>query len=624
MEPSVLHEYREMKIQLANWAKYLADLPIGLEKTSISAEDALTTQDLLIGLVKQIQADTFKVVVVGEYSSGKSSLLNVLLRLHDPNSKKTEGLLPTAVTPTTAVITTLVYDQDQSIAITLDDGAVSKISPDQLNGFLTEPALRRKKFWWSSNAEENEHLAAHIRHVRIGCISPLLKEGVELIDTPGIGSVNESHARITKEFTVEADAALFLISVDPPMGEREMTFLQHIKSVTDRCLFIQTKRDFGDRYEDGELVWKRREKEHRRRIEEILRRSDYPFHCVSAYQAARALRYNDEQEFAESGFLALEAELQHFLVAERGVPRIEAWLKRGQAALNQLEVKLRVRREQLEAKLTDSSVPVAQAEDYEQWRIISKAVGKALAENRWEAEEKLLQKKAAFETEVTREALRELSLTSGKQLAENPDRRLKIERSVVRTIQYHSNDSLMPVLDYHIEKALDPFKEAVGENIPKAFEQYSDASFELGACDIDVDFADLVETRTYIRETKRGGLGIVDFFLGAVKTEITEHNIEKPRFTKMVEKAVEEAYRDVKSELHRMLKGIETAVDTEMKRIVNGAKTAADQQTLIQKQSRSECQSQLKENEHQMHLYEQSKADLAEITSAVKKLSASN
>ncbi len=178
----------------------------------------MTLKGVLSGLVRQLGADTFKVAVVGEYSSGKSSLLNVLLRLHTPEGKKTEGLLPTATMPTTAVITTLVYDPAQSIQITLDNKTTRTVSADQLNGFLTEPSLRRKKFWWSSNAEENEDLAARIRHVRIGCLSPLLGEGIELIDTPGIGSVNEDHGRITKEFTAEADAALFLVSTDPPDG----------------------------------------------------------------------------------------------------------------------------------------------------------------------------------------------------------------------------------------------------------------------------------------------------------------------------------------------------------------------------------------------------------------------
>ena len=269
MKQSSLHEYREVKERLDQWLRLLADMPIAGEIATGAADDSLTVQGLLLGLSRQIQTDTFKVAVVGEYSSGKSSLLNVLLRVHNPDGRKTDGLLPTAITPTTAVITTLVYDETRRIEITLDDGRTLQVSAEQLNGFLTEPTLRRKKFWWTSNEEENERIAKHIRLVRVGCVSPLLGEGVELVDTPGIGSINEDHARITKEFTAETDAALFLISVDPPMGEREMTFLQHIKTITDRCLFVQTKRDLGELTEGGKVVWKRREEEHRRRIEEV-------------------------------------------------------------------------------------------------------------------------------------------------------------------------------------------------------------------------------------------------------------------------------------------------------------------------------------------------------------------
>lgn len=623
MDQSALHEYSQVKKELRLWFQSVAETPTAHEVRIGSDAGALTLHGMLSGLVRQVGQDTFKVAVVGEYSTGKSSLLNVLLRLHTSEGRKTEGLLPTAITPTTAVITTLVYDPAQSILLTLDDGTTRTVSADQLNGFLIEPTLRHKKFPWTTNAEENENLAKRIRHVRIGCLSPLLGDGVELIDTPGIGSVNEDHGRITKEFTAEADAALFLVSVDPPMGQREMTFLQHIKSITDRCLFIQTKRDFGERIEKGEPVWRRREAEHRRRIEEILERRDYPFYCVSAYQAAHGLRRGDAQEFENSGFAALEAELQRFLVAERGKPRLDAWIKRGRDIHSQIETTLRVEREQLEARLADSLMPVAAEEDYAQERAVREAMLKALAENLAQAQASFAKAKNPFREEVKREAQQELDLAKGKQLAEDPDRLLRMEQSVVRAIQDHSGDLLTPVFNKSICDAQQLIKEAFSNDVPKAFQQFHTGNFDGAEISSRVDFGELVDIHTYIRETKRGGWGVVDFFCGAVKTEVTDYNIDTKYFHATVERAIDSTYREAKSALLTALESINRAAAAESDRLVTAARNATDQQGRIQQQNRAECQKQFQENQKQIALQEQHGADLEKINLAVRRLDVS-
>ena len=421
--------------------------------------------------------------------------------------------------------------------------------------------------------------------MRIGCVSPLLGEGVELIDTPGIGSINEDHARITKEFTAEADAALFLVSVDPPMGEREMTFLQHIKTITDRCLFVQTKRDLGEHTEHRWRSYGKFVKEYRRRIEQVLNRRDYLFHSVSALPAAHGLRIGDKKEFTDSGFAALEAELQHFLVAERGVARIKSWVNRSRAAYSQLETSLRVKQEQLDAKLTNSLVSVAVEEDYIQWNKIRNAVLAELTEKKSKAEATLAQQKSQFASEVNREAQRELLLTSGKQIAENPNKRLQIEREVVRSIQRHRDDLLIIIIDGYVVNAQKTLDEAMGDDVPKALQQFRNNAFDWQASYVSVDLSDLVKSRTVVHETRREGLArFIDFFFGTVKTEITEYNIDKQRFEAMVAKAIDTTFREVRDELRVSAKELEEATRLEMDRIVAAAKHASAQQARIQQQ----------------------------------------
>ena len=53
---------------------------------------------------------------------------------------------------------------------------------------------------------------------------------VVLIDTPGIGSTYRHNTEATMNFLPQCDAALFVISADPPIMEVEVTFLKEIRS----------------------------------------------------------------------------------------------------------------------------------------------------------------------------------------------------------------------------------------------------------------------------------------------------------------------------------------------------------------------------------------------------------
>ncbi|MCX5841974.1 MAG: dynamin family protein, partial [Deltaproteobacteria bacterium] len=67
---------------------------------------------------------------------------------------------------------------------------------------------------------------------------------VVLIDTPGIGSTYRHNTEATMNFLPQCDAALFLVSADPPITEVEVAFLQEIKSRVTRLFFVLNKVDY--------------------------------------------------------------------------------------------------------------------------------------------------------------------------------------------------------------------------------------------------------------------------------------------------------------------------------------------------------------------------------------------
>jgi hypothetical protein len=114
----------------------------------------------------RLDAARLRVLVAGEAKRGKSTLINALLG---------RAVLPTGVTPLTAVATTVRYGDDPHAEVRFADGHQEKQPLSALPDLVTErgnPANRRR-----------------IAAATVYLDAPLLADGVELVDTPGTGSV---------------------------------------------------------------------------------------------------------------------------------------------------------------------------------------------------------------------------------------------------------------------------------------------------------------------------------------------------------------------------------------------------------------------------------------------------
>jgi len=144
--------------------------------------------------------ETFLVVIVGEVKSGKSSLLNALLR---------SDVCAVGPTPVTDRINILRY----------------------------------------GDREETREPEAYI--VERFVPSERLK-GLAIVDTPGTNSIVRRHEEITRGFLPRADLVLFVTSCDRPYSESENAFLHLISDRWRRkIVFVLTKTDIK---EPGELI----------------------------------------------------------------------------------------------------------------------------------------------------------------------------------------------------------------------------------------------------------------------------------------------------------------------------------------------------------------------------------
>lgn len=163
------------------------------------------------------------VVVCGEFSRGKSSLLNALI--------DRPGLFPVDIDVTTSIITELRWGATETATIHVGDAAgdgeepvtVRDVPLERLAEYVTERG--------------NPGNSKGVRLVRLTAPVPLLRHGLVLVDTPGIGSLNIEHATATYAFLSKADAVLFVGAADERMSTAELSYL---KDAIDKCPVVIT------------------------------------------------------------------------------------------------------------------------------------------------------------------------------------------------------------------------------------------------------------------------------------------------------------------------------------------------------------------------------------------------
>src|SRR5208283_5418578 len=73
--------------------------------------------------------------------------------------------------------------------------------------------------------------------------SPLLAEGMCLVDTPGISSVVVENTEATRDFVPQVDAALVVLGGDPPISGDELKLIRQAAEHVDRFIFVLNKAD---------------------------------------------------------------------------------------------------------------------------------------------------------------------------------------------------------------------------------------------------------------------------------------------------------------------------------------------------------------------------------------------
>jgi len=235
------------------------------------------------------------VVVCGEFKQGKSNLLNALLN--------EENLFPVDVDITTNLISTITYAPQEKFSVVFDDTRkekITQISRDQIPDYVTE--------------QKNQRNQKKAQMLVIEAPNPQLKAGLVFVDTPGTGSLNSEHTKISYGFIPYADAVLFVSDVQAPLTTNELDFIkERIFRHCQRLIFVVTKIDIIANYQ--EIV-----ESNRKKLAETLDHSPEAIKIipVSSQNKLHYCHSQDEEDLEDSNFEELENTIWQLVTEERG------------------------------------------------------------------------------------------------------------------------------------------------------------------------------------------------------------------------------------------------------------------------------------------------------------------
>ena len=173
-------------------------------------------------LKERLRKDEMTVAVIGQFKRGKSSLINGILR---------QQVMPVGIVPVTAVVTKVLYGEPGAW-VQFQNGQRREIPFAEMPLYVSE--------------QENPENQREVDLVEIHLPAPFLKDGVILVDTPGVGSMHEKNTETAYHFVEESDAILFVLSVDSPLNQIEIDFLRKAREFTSKFYFAVNKADLAE------------------------------------------------------------------------------------------------------------------------------------------------------------------------------------------------------------------------------------------------------------------------------------------------------------------------------------------------------------------------------------------
>ena len=259
-------------------------------------DDSLTQR--IAAAQASLDRTRMNVLVVGEFSRGKSTFINALLGA---------PVLPAKVNPTTATINVIEGGDERSMTIVYRDGTKEKalLPEERVNKFLDQHVTTRNE---SSGAIQEIQITWPRAQLRLNCL---------IVDTPGVNDLDDMREELTYGYIGKADACIVILDSQQPLSESERRFLRDkvLSRDVSRLFFVLNRMDEiprpnsppEDEIRDRLIAYIER------RLTEHLSLARPPIIRAVAAKPALRSRYKGEPDPWETEFSGMEGDLERFV-----------------------------------------------------------------------------------------------------------------------------------------------------------------------------------------------------------------------------------------------------------------------------------------------------------------------
>jgi len=284
-----LHEHRKDEVLsvLKETSRYFSD--VNEEETAKNLQDQYDS----------LQENEFSIVVVGEFSAGKSTFLNALMG---------EKYLTSFTSETTATINFLQHtsamENEHSLKVVYKDPTRS---PEYAEA--TSEDIRR-----FVSTDSDKKVATEIDHVTLYLDSPFLEQGVRLVDSPGLNGAAEGHAEVTENQVEKSHACIYMFSATRPGSRTDFDVLASLNEKFNTIFLVLNQIDRVNPNEESvEEIINKLQMNYARQFPNHSLPKFYP---ISAYQALAA-RNKESLEWPSNSGLYVKSDEQREELLEK-------------------------------------------------------------------------------------------------------------------------------------------------------------------------------------------------------------------------------------------------------------------------------------------------------------------
>jgi GTPase SAR1 family protein len=162
--------------------------------------------------ISNLESEEFKIALIAPFSAGKSTFINSLIG---------DDLLSMEITAETAVITKIKHSELVKLELIFNDGRPNELYEDWDNN-EGSPKTQFRNMIENKTTVKGDNNDVEIKEAIVHYPIELCRNGVELIDTPGLFARYENHEAITTGILPLVNAVIFMIDPES-VGEEHFT-----------------------------------------------------------------------------------------------------------------------------------------------------------------------------------------------------------------------------------------------------------------------------------------------------------------------------------------------------------------------------------------------------------------